>query len=161
MNRITTPIQNLLFGFIALITVGTALLLMPISAAEDRHISFIDALFTTTSAISTTGLATIDTGTSYSVFGQVVILLLIQIGGLGYMIFITLAALGVGAGFTISGRLLLTESIARPTNMQIKKFIKAVIFFTVFFEAFGAAVLFFVFAQTMTFSNAVYYSVFN
>lgn len=161
MTRITTPIQNLLFGFVALIIVGTTLLLLPVSAAEHQQISLIDALFTATSAISTTGLVTIDTGTSYSVFGQSIILLLFQIGGLGYMIFITLIALGIGSGFTISGRLLLTESIARPTNMQIRKFIKAVIFFTLFFEALGAAALCVVFMQSMSFSAAAYSALFH
>ncbi|MBX2990481.1 MAG: hypothetical protein KF749_04835 [Bacteroidetes bacterium] len=161
MKKTLTPIQALFAGFVILILTGAVLLQLPLSAAEGQRISFLDALFTATSAVSTTGLATVDTGSNYSVFGQVVILLLFQVGGLGYMIFIALVTLGLGARLTITGRMLFSESIARPRTIEIKRFIKTVIVFTAFFEILGAAGLSLVFIQRVSFGEAVYSAVFH
>lgn len=75
-----TPIQFLLIGFVFIILLGSILLALPISSSTNVHQSFINALFTSTSAVTTTGLVVVDTGSYYSVFGQIVILLLIQVG---------------------------------------------------------------------------------
>jgi trk system potassium uptake protein TrkH len=161
MTRTITPIQILLLGFIVLILFGTLLLWLPVSARAPQETTFIDALFTVTSAVSTTGLVVVDTGTHYSTFGQIVILLLFQIGGLGYMTFITLVSLGIGARFTMAERLLLTESIAKPTSVEIRKFVKAVIAFTMVFELIGSALLTMVFVQRMPLADAIYSAVFH
>jgi trk system potassium uptake protein TrkH len=161
VNRTITPIQALLTGFVILIFAGAVLLWLPVSTAGGEHTSFIDALFTSTSAVSTTGLVTVDTGSHYSLFGQIVILILFQVGGLGYMIFIALVTLGIGARVTISGRMLFTESIARPRTIEIKRFIKAVLFFTGFFEVLGVVVLTIVFLQRVSLGAAVYSAVFH
>lgn len=156
-----TPIQTLLFGFLVLIVAGALLLLLPASLQENKSLTFLDALFTASSAVSTTGLGVVDTGTHFSRFGQLVILLLVQIGGLGYMIFISLIALGIGARFSISERLLLNESLARPTTVEIKKFIRSVIIFSVGFEVIGAVFLSILFLKQLPFSEAVYSGVFH
>lgn len=161
MTRSITPIQTLLLGFVVLILFGALLLRLPPAAVENQQTSFLDALFTSASAVSTTGLAVLDTGTHFSMFGQVVILTLIQIGGLGYMIFIMLVSLGIGARFSINGRLLLTESIARPTSVEVRKFVKAVILFTLGFEVFGAVALSVIYTHKIPVAEAIYSGIFH
>ena len=80
-----TTARLLLFGFLSVIILGTLLLLLPFSTQKGKSISFIDALFTATSATCVTGLSVVPTAGTFSAFGQVVILILIQIGGLGFM----------------------------------------------------------------------------
>ncbi|MEO0928928.1 MAG: ATPase, partial [Cyanobacteria bacterium J06643_13] len=80
-----TIARTICIGFLALIVIGTILLMMPFAMASGTWNSFIVALFTSTSAVCVTGLAVIDTGSDYSFLGQLIILLLIQVGGLGYM----------------------------------------------------------------------------
>lgn len=87
------PAQLVLAGFAAAVTIGTLLLWLPFSTQSRASVSFVDALFTATSAVSVTGLVVVDTGTYWSLFGQIVILLLIQVGGLGIMTLATLFAL--------------------------------------------------------------------
>src|SRR3989338_8451152 len=82
-----TPFQSLTLGYFLIAFIGAAILTLPIASANNTSQSFVDAFFTASSAITTTGLIVVDTGTYYSLFGQIVILVLFQIGGLGYMIF--------------------------------------------------------------------------
>src|SRR3989337_4609217 len=98
-----TPHRLLLLGFIFIIFVGAFLLTLPIASTSGNSQSFIDALFAATSAISTTGLTVVDLGSFYSLFGQIVILVLIQIGGLGYMIFAVMIVLQLGVKLSLGG----------------------------------------------------------
>ena len=91
-----SPAQILVLGFAIVIFTGAVLLTLPVSSANGTATGFIDALFTSTSAVCVTGLAVVDTGTHYSIFGQIVIMILIQIGGLGFMTTATLFALIMG-----------------------------------------------------------------
>jgi trk system potassium uptake protein TrkH len=161
VKRSLTPTQTLFAGFIVFIALGTVMLWLPVSTAEGRQTSFLDALFTSTSAVTTTGLITVDTGSHFSRFGQIVILVLIQFSGLGYMVFVVLIVLGVGGRFTIGQRLLLSESLAKPSTFQVKKFVKAVIIFTVVFELAGAMVMGMIFTRTMSPSDAAFSAVFH
>lgn len=99
------PAQAVVVGFGTVILVGTALLLLPIATATGRPASFIDALFTATSAVCVTGLVVVDTPTYWSSFGQIVILLLIQLGGLGIMIFASLIGLVLARKLSVRSRL--------------------------------------------------------
>jgi trk system potassium uptake protein len=99
------PAQVVVLGFAAAILVGTGLLSLPIATATGRSASFIDALFTSTSAVCVTGLVVVDTPTYWSSFGQVVILLLIQLGGLGIMIFASLIGLLLARKLSVRSRL--------------------------------------------------------
>ena len=83
-----------MLGFLFITLTGTLLLMLPEVSVNGTSQSFVDALFTATSGVSTTGLIVVDTGSYYTVFGQWVILILIQIGGLGYMVFIVMVFLG-------------------------------------------------------------------
>lgn len=92
-NSFGHPAQLVLAGFATAVTIGTLLLWLPFSTQSTASASFVDAFFTATSAVSVTGLVVVDTGTYWSLFGQIVILLLIQVGGLGIMTLATLFAL--------------------------------------------------------------------
>ena len=95
-KRQVTPPQALALGFAVVILIGAFLLTLPVSTASRKGTAFIDALYTSTSAVCVTGLIVLDTPKFFSGVGQVIILLLIQIGGLGYMTMASRIALTVG-----------------------------------------------------------------
>lgn len=156
-----TTIQLLVFGFVCIILIGTFLLMQPLSISGSEKISFIDALFTATSAVTTTGLIVVDTGSFFSKFGQVVILILFQIGGLGYMIFIALLMMSVGKGLSFGNVDLLHNSIAKPSSEDLLKFSKKIILFTLFFELIGVILLTFYWSNFFPLPKAVYTSIFH
>ena len=96
-------VQILALGFLLVILVGALILTLPISTSTGESTNFLDALFTATSAVCVTGLVVVDTGTYWNTFGQTVIMILIEIGGLGFMSFTTLIAiiLGKKISFTV------------------------------------------------------------
>jgi len=98
-------------GFLGLILVGSLLLTLPVASASGRRIPWFDALFTSTSAVCVTGLVVRDTGTAYSTFGHVVLMLLIEMGGLGFMTFATLLFRLMGRGFSMRDRMIMQESL--------------------------------------------------
>ncbi len=98
-------------GFLGLILVGSLLLTLPVASASGRRIPWFDALFTSTSAVCVTGLVVRDTGTVYSTFGHVVLMLLIEMGGLGFMTFATLLFRLMGRGFSMRDRMIMQESL--------------------------------------------------
>lgn len=156
-----TTAQSLTLGFVLLTLVGALILMLPVSSAQGVRTSFIDALFTATSAVTTTGLVVVDTGSYFSWFGQIVILLLFQIGGLGYMIFFALIVMGIGKKLSISSRILLHESINRPATINMRKFVKVVILFTFCFEFVGAVLLSLYWGRYFPFLHAIYYGIFH
>lgn len=98
-------------GFLGIILLGSLLLTLPVASATGRRIPWFDALFTSTSAVCVTGLVVRDTGTAYSTFGHVVLMLLIETGGLGFMTFATLLFRLMGRGFTMRDRMIMRESL--------------------------------------------------
>jgi trk system potassium uptake protein TrkH len=161
MKKRITPVQLLSIGYVVIALLGALLLCLPISSQDKSGTSFIDALFTSASALSTTGLGVVDTGTHYSTFGQIIILIIIQIGGLGYMIFVAFVAIAAGYRFSINGKQLFNESIARPGGLEIKKFVKAVVIFTLAFEFIGASALTIIFLDKQNLINAAYSGIFH
>jgi trk system potassium uptake protein TrkH len=136
-----TPARSLLLGFTALTLAGTLLLQLPI-ASRDRSVQpFADALFTASSAVTTTGLIVVDTGTYYSLFGQIVILVLFQVGGLGYMALIAVAALMTGRKLGVRTGQTLQESVGGLQRGEYGSFIRSMFLYTFLFEAAGALVL--------------------
>ena len=95
LKRRATPPQALALGFAVVILIGAFLLTLPVSTASKKGTPFIDALYTSTSAVCVTGLIVLDTPEFFSTVGQVIILLLIQVGGLGYMTMASMIALSV------------------------------------------------------------------
>ena len=110
-KREARPEAMLVLGFLAVILLGTALLNLPISSKSGRSLGLFDSLFTATSAVCVTGLVAVDTGTTFSPFGQAVLLVLIQVGGLGFMVFATMLMGLLGRKLSIRGRLLIRESM--------------------------------------------------
>jgi trk system potassium uptake protein TrkH len=161
MLRQFTPAQTLLAGFILIILTGSTLLTLPIASSRGVSQPFIDALFTATSAISTTGLVVVDTGSFYSLFGQIVIIILVQIGGLGYMVFIVFIAYVFGKKLSFRASMLLEDSLAGVSLGNIKKIIQSVIWFTLLFELVGAAILSLFWMREFSVSRSIYLGIFH
>lgn len=139
MRKRLSPPQVLIIGFISFILVGTFLLSLPLSTPDG--ISFVDALFTSTSAVCVTGLIVKNTPQDFTLFGQIVILCLIQIGGLGYMTSATILFLLLGKRIGISDRLVMRDQLNMASLEGIVRFTKAIVLMTLIFEGIGALVL--------------------
>ncbi|SYX82102.1 TrkH family potassium uptake protein [Paenibacillus alvei] len=156
-----TPPRILVAGFAAIVLLGAFLLMLPISNADGIPLPFLDALFTSTSATCVTGLVVVDTGTHFTVFGQVVIMLLIQIGGLGFMTMATLFALALKKKISLKERLILQEALNQGSMEGIVRLIRKVILFAVCIEG-TAAVLFSVrWAFDLPLGKAIYFGIFH
>jgi trk system potassium uptake protein TrkH len=137
----SSPIA-LIYGFAAIIAVGTILLILPISSKTGQITSPIDALFTATSAVCVTGLVVVDTGTYWSSFGQVVVLILFQIGGFGFMTSATVLFLTMGRRIGLRERLLIGESMGMTRPGGMVKIVKRAAMFTLIMEGMGVIILF-------------------
>ena len=140
-RRALTAPQLLAASFAGLVLLGSILLSLPAAAALGHDISYLDALFTATSAICVTGLIVVDTPTAFSTFGHVVILLLIQIGGLGYMTISTVVAAALGRSISLHERLTLQEALNADSLEGLVRFAGVVLKLTLAFEFAGAAIL--------------------
>jgi trk system potassium uptake protein TrkH len=136
-----SPPQLLALHIGGLIALGTLLLSLPVAAAPGRHVSVLDALFTSTSAVCVTGLIVVDTPKDFSLLGQIVVMLLIQAGGLGYMTISTLIAVTLGKRVTLQERLTLQEALNIYTREGLLRFAGTVFRFTLVLELSGAAIL--------------------
>ncbi len=142
-TRDLTPAQMLSLGYLLVILVGTFLLTLPIATADGTRMNALDALFTATSATAVTGLVVENTSTFFSVFGQLVILSLIQIGGLGLMTMSTLVAILLGRRITLRGRLLIQQDLDQFQLSGMIRIVRYVIAVTFAIEIIGAFILFF------------------
>lgn len=155
------PLRLLIGSFLALILAGTLLLKLPAATPDDRPINWIDALFTATSATCITGLAVRDTGSGFTVFGQLVILGLIQAGGLGVMTF-SLFILALFRGqVTLLQRSIFEQTLAAGAGGQIWPILRLVFLFTFATEGIGAALLFLRWLPEMGAAKAAYSAVFH
>ena len=139
--RALTPPQLLILSFLGLVVSGALLLSLPWAAASGTPLAWYDALFTATSAVCVTGLIVVDTSVDLVVFGQVVVLLLIQAGGLGYMTFSTLVGVALGRRITLQERQTLVEGLNAFGPEEVVRFALGVFRVTVIFEVVGAIVL--------------------
>jgi trk system potassium uptake protein len=160
--RAATPIQILVTGFAVIVLVSAVLLAMPFSSTRHVFQPFVDCVFMTSSAISTTGLVVADIGKDYTLFGQLVMLVVIQIGGIGYMCFLPLVVVGLLRGqMTISTRMILRESMARPTWLDMAKFSRVILISTAVIETIGAVILAWHWSGTMPLGAAIYAGVYH
>ncbi len=134
------PARLLVISFMILILAGTLLLLLP--KATHTGISIIDALFTATSAVCVTGLTVVDTGKHFTKFGQLIIMLLIQIGGLGIMTFTTFFMLLLNGGLGIKERFMFSEIFSERNLSKISSTIIRILLLTFSIEAIGAFALY-------------------
>ena len=137
--------QIILLSFLIAIFLGSVLLALPISSANGEAVPYLDALFTATTSTCVTGLVTMTTATTWSVFGQIVILLLIQIGGLGIITIMSGLMLLLNRKLGISEHLLIQDAFNLNTMSGLGKFIKNVLFGTLLIEGIGALLYAFVF----------------
>ncbi len=157
------PVRVLISGYLALIATGAVLLLLPIS--HKGHFSVIDSIFTSTSAVCVTGLIVKDTPQFFTPFGKSVLLLLIQIGGIGYMSIITLFAMLVGRRMTMQEEMMIKTSYNHVTLDDIGRFAISVLKWTLLLELIGAVILFWRFATKYhfglfhAFTKSVFHSV--
>lgn len=154
------PAQFLAISFIVAIMVGTMFLLLPMST-KTGHISFIDALFTATSGVCVTGLIVQDTATYFTPFGQVVILVLFQLGGLGIMTFSTLILLVAGRRVSMKDRIIIQESFHYRAPKDVRSLIKDIFIFALALEAAGTLSFFLRWHQDFPWPRALFLSVFH
>lgn len=159
--RNMSPGRYIALGFAFAILIGAILLYLPFTHNNGVHVAFIDALFTSTSAVCVTGLIAIDTADNFNAFGQTVVALLIQIGGLG------VTSVGVGlmliarkkVGF--KDRILIKESLNLDSLKGVVKLVKSILFMTLCFEGTGAILSFFVFSRDYKLPRSIGISLFH
>ncbi|MEB3100463.1 TrkH family potassium uptake protein [Ferviditalea candida] len=156
-----SPPRILVFGFASIILAGTVLLSLPISSSSGKPLPLVDALFTATSATCVTGLIVVDTGSYFSLFGQLVILSLIQIGGLGFMTMATLFALVLRKRISLRERLILQEAMNQISLEGIVRLIRKVMLYAFGTEAAGALIYALRFSRDMNGEQAVYFGIFH
>ncbi|MGO5065461.1 Trk family potassium uptake protein [Clostridium sporogenes] len=161
MRRRFTPVQILAIGFAIVIFVGAILLSLPISSQSGQRTPFLDCLFTSTSAVCVTGLIVVDTGTHWTYFGKTVIMLLIEIGGLGFMSFATLLALLLGKKITLKERLVMQEALNTFNIQGLVKLAKYILLFTLSIQGGGALLLSTQFIPRYGLAKGLYYSIFH
>jgi trk system potassium uptake protein len=135
------PAQILVLSFAGVIALGTVLLASPAAVQSSQPLSLVDAFFTATSAACVTGLTVVDTGTRFSVFGQMVILGCIQIGGLGLMTFTTVFLVATGRRLAIADRIVIQESFHHSPTGRLKTLVRYIFVGTIIAESVGAVLL--------------------
>lgn len=154
-------VQILALGFIFVILVGALILTLPISTTSGERTNFLDALFTATSAVCVTGLIVVDTGTYWNMFGQTLIMILIEIGGLGFMSFTTLIAIILGKKITLRERLILQDAMNTFNIQGLVKMVKYVLVFTVTVQFFGTLLFSTQFIPEYGLGRGLFYSIFH
>ncbi|MCB8816072.1 TrkH family potassium uptake protein [Desulfosporosinus shakirovi] len=161
LRKIMSPSRVLVLGFAILILLGALLLTLPRATQDGLGLPFLNAAFTSTSAVCVTGLVVVDTATTFTPFGQWVILFLIQVGGLGFMTFATLFAMILGKKITLKERLLLQEALNQVSVEGIVRLTKSVLLISFAFEAIGALILTLRWYSDFGWGKALYYGVFH
>ncbi|MHA7059340.1 TrkH family potassium uptake protein [Aquimarina sp. M1] len=155
-----SPQQNLLYGFLTYVVVGFILLCIPWFQKTSAPI--LDHLFIATSAVSTTGLVTVSIFDSYNLGGQFVILMLFQLGGIGYLTFTTFMILSTTRKITHWHKKLLSSEFTLPQTIQVRDFLKSVVFFTFFMELLGSILFFIAFRlEGMDNGDALWNAIFH
>ena len=154
-------VQILALGFAIVILIGAVILTLPISSKSGNATNFLDSLFTATSAVCVTGLVTLDTGTYWNEFGQVVIMLLIEVGGLGFMAFTTLLAILLRRRITLRDRLIMQEAMNTFSIQGLVKMVERIVLFTVLVQIIGGVLLATQFIKDYGFLKGLYFGIFH
>lgn len=156
-----SPPRTIVFGYAGIILLGAFLLSLPFSHNAGEWYPFIDSLFTSTSAVCVTGLSVADTAVEFSLFGQIVIMFLIQIGGLGFMTMTTIVFIIIGKRITLKDRLVIKEALSEHSLQGLVKFTKRILLYTLIFESLGAVLLMIAFIPEFGFWDGFYKSIFH
>ena len=154
------PAIRIALSFAIVILIGTILFLLPISSPQGKQMTFLQSLFTSTSSVCVTGLNVINPSFDLSVFGQIMLLILVQIGGLGLMTLASMLLIILGKKITLQDRLTLTESFNQEELSGIVKLTKKIIIYTAVIELFGAVFLSFSFVPKYG-AVGLYYAIFH
>ena len=160
-NKFFSPYMTILLSFIIVTILGGILLSLPISMNYEKNVKVIDGFFIATSAICVTGLSSIDIGSVYNIFGQIIILILIQLGGLGVITFTSVIIIMISKKIGYYTKKIVKEDINIDTTFKIEEYVKKVILSVILIEFIGAIILFFEFIKKFNFLKAVYYSFFH
>mgnify|MGYP000595615378 CR=1 FL=1 len=155
------PEQILVLGFASLIAVGTVLLSLPAASVDGHSMGLVNALFESTSAVCVTGLTVVSTAHDLTLFGQIVILVLLQIGGLGFMTMATMIFLLLGKRITLRERLIMQQALNQFSIQGVVLLSRNILIFTFLTELIGAGFLAIQFIPEFGFARGVYYSVFH
>jgi len=155
------PGQALALGFLVLIVTGGLMLTLPIASSTGRSLGLLKGMFTSTSAVCVTGLSIIDAGLDLSLFGQIVLLLLIQMGGLGFMAFATLAMVVLGRRISLHNRMIISESMNQSGLQGMVKLTLWFFIIALTIEMAGAAVLATRFVPLYGWSRGLWFGVFH
>lgn len=156
----TVP-RTICLGFLAVITVGALLLMMPFSTSDGTWSAPITALFTSTSAVCVTGLSVVDVGKYYSFWGQLCMVLLVQIGGLGYMTATTFLLLLLGRRFGLKDKIAIQQSLDKSGLAGVLQLVQSILATTVLFELTGVFLLMLVFVPEFGFKDGLWSSIFH
>ncbi|WP_026082844.1 TrkH family potassium uptake protein [Mastigocladopsis repens] len=156
-----TVSRTICLGFLAVITVGTILLMMPFSTSSGTWNNLIVALFTSTSAVCVTGLSVVDPGTYFSFWGQLFIVLLVQIGGLGYMTTTTFLILLIGRKFDLRQKVAIQQALDRPGMHGSAQIIRSIIATTLIFEITGIFLLLPAFVPDYGWNQGLWLAIFH
>jgi trk system potassium uptake protein TrkH len=156
-----TPPQILVVGFATVILIGALLLSLPVSVRPGQDGSFLTALFTATSAVCVTGLVVVDTATNWTTFGHIVIILLIQVGGLGFMTMATFFALLLGRRIGLRQRLLIQQALNQTDVAGIVRLAKYVLVFTFLSESMFATILAVRWSLDLGWEKGLWYGLFH
>lgn len=159
-KSIFTPARATTLGFLAVILIGAFLLSLPISHNDGEWFGFTDSLFTATSCVCVTGLAVVDTAIEFTLFGQIVILLLIQIGGLGFMTLATVMFIVFGKKINLQSRIYMQESVSEDNLKGVVRLAQKIVIYTLAFEAMGAFILSFQFAKDFGVGEGIFKAIF-
>jgi trk system potassium uptake protein TrkH len=154
------PVRHVVMGYLMYVAVGWMLLSLPFCHRSGTAASGLDHLFISTSAISTTGLVTVSVSGTYNFFGQLIVMVLIQLGGIGYMTFSSFVILSQNKTLSKTRQDILSTVFSLPESFKVYKFIKSVIVFTAAVEAAGAILLYLIFRNAGA-ENAVWKAVFH
>jgi len=161
LQRRITPYQILVLGYLFIALLGGLLLSLPISTAQGGGQPYLDALFLSMSGVSTTGLTVVDVGSFYSLLGQIVLLCIFQIGGIGYMTIIILVMYSLGLKGSIRTSTVARDSLVGSDFHTMKKFFVSVVAYSILFELAGGIVLTLFWMREYPVSRAFYIGMFH
>ena len=156
-----SPTQFIVLGYVLVILIGSILLNLPVASKDGNSVGYVNALFTATSATCVTGLVVVDTYTHWTTFGQLTILFLLQIGGLGFMTMATLFSLMLGRKISFKERLFMAESLNHYSLEGIVRLTKQILLGTLMFEGAGAFILSIRFANEYGVAKGIYKGIFH
>ena len=160
-SKLGNPFIVLISSFLLVTIIGTILLSLPQASVNPKGLNLIDALFMATSAVCVTGLIVVNTSADLSSFGQLVVLILIQIGGLGFMTLATMMAIAIGKRISFKDRLVLKEALNQDSLNGIIKLVQYIFLLTFFTELIGATILTWRFSSVYDINEAIYMGIFH